>query len=518
MVGLLLSGSFHRASAQTGILDPTFGIGGKVISDFFTPGDRANAVAIQPDGRILVAGRCDDANFRSRFALARYNTNGSLDSSFGSSGKIVAIFSGLDDEARALALQPNGAIVVAGLATDANLNVNFALARFNPDGSPDASFGIGGRVTTDFVGERDEANAVTLQPDGRIVVAGLSINSALNSDFALARYNPDGSLDATFDADGKAVTDFAAFGDQANGVAIQTDGRIVAAGVTSDSDASTDFALARYNPNGSLDSSFDGDGLVITDFSSPSDGAKAVALQKDGRIVAAGFAEGQGADLGDFALARYNSNGSLDAAFGLAGRVITDFAGVTDSANALAIQADGRIVAAGSGSFTADGSDFALARYNPSGALDASFDTDGLLTTDFNSFSDAASGVAIQTDGRIVAVGTTFQSDTVDDFALARYGAGFDMCIQQGGNIFQFDSAGNYLFIECSTGFSIGGKGVITRRGCTISLQHNAQDRRVTASVDDCAKRGTASVQVFALPGTVSISDRNTTDNSCACR
>jgi uncharacterized delta-60 repeat protein len=229
-----------------------------------------------------------------------------------------------------------------------------------PPGDLDATFDGDGKVTTDFSGDSEEAHAVAIQGDGKIVAAGLAI-VAESVDFALARYNTDGSLDPTFDGDGKVTTGFGGGTDRALGVAIQGDGKIVAAGCSTCFPVGGNFALARYNTDGSLDTTFDGDGKVTTDFAGFIDQALGVAIQGDGKIVAAGLAE---VSDGDFGLARYKPDGSLDTIFSGDGKVITDFAGGFDQADAVAIQANGRIVAAGRARVSGDGPfDFALARY-----------------------------------------------------------------------------------------------------------------------------------------------------------
>src|SRR6266568_281258 len=246
--------------------------------------------------------------------------------------------------------------------------VAFALALAPPVGAQaapgdlDATFCTGGKVTTDFAGDSDHARAVAIQTDGKIVAAGKATNSRRGGeDFALARYNPNGTLDTTFGTGGKVTTDFAGDADQAFALVLQTDGKIVAAGEATSSRRGEDFALARYNPNGTLDTTFGVGGKVTTDFAGNTDRAFGVALQTDGRIVAAGEATA-GYRGEDFALARYNSNGTLDTTFGTGGKVITDFAGDTDRAFALALQTDGQIVAAGEAK-TQTKEDFALARY-----------------------------------------------------------------------------------------------------------------------------------------------------------
>jgi uncharacterized delta-60 repeat protein len=285
-----------------------------------------------------------------------------------------------------------------------------------PPGDLDTTFDGDGKVTTDFAASIDQGFAVALQADGKIVAAGVAVVSGME-DFALARYNTNGSLDPTFDGDGKVTTDFAGDFDQAFGLAIQADGKIVAGG-RADVSGTFDFALARYNTDGSLDTGFDGDGKVTTDFVSGSfDQAFGLAIQGDGKIVAAGLASVSGA--AQFSLARYNTDGSLDATFDTDGKVTTDFAGDSDQAFGLAIQADGKSVAVGA-AVVSGTVDFALARYNTDGSLNTTFSSDGKVTTDFAGMDDVAYGVGIQANGRIVAAGRVNNSGNYD-FGLARY-------------------------------------------------------------------------------------------------
>jgi uncharacterized delta-60 repeat protein len=424
----------NPAAAPPGDLDPTFDGDGKVTTDFSLQDDQAEAVAIQADGKIVAAGRAEVPGIAD-FGLARYNPDGSLDPTFGGDelgegdGRVTTDFAdGSEDVAHAVAIQADGKIVAAGASS--SQDTDFALARYNIDGSLDPTFDGDGKVTTDFAGDTDEAFGVAIQADGKIVAAGLAASPPA-VDFALARYNIDGSLDPAFDGDGKLTTDFAGDIDEAlGGLAIQADGKIVAAGFARvGTEPGTfaeehDFALARYNTDGSLDPTFSGDGKVTTDFAGSRDEAHGVAIQGDGKIVAAGFAvvSGDPDDL-DFALARYNIDGSLDPTFDGDGKVTTDFDGIFERASAVAIQGDEKIVAAGSAALGGSGSgDFGLARYRTDGSLDPSFSGDGKVITDFGGDTpDDALGVAIQGDGKIVAAGFTFVSATTTDFALARY-------------------------------------------------------------------------------------------------
>ncbi len=382
-----------------------------MTTDFGSRGDFGLAVAIQPDGKIVAAGNSFGASGVD-FALARYNANGTLDGGFGSGGTVLTDFGTFLDAASDVAVQPDGKIVAAGISGG-----DFALARYNSDGSLDPSFGSGGKVTTDF-GSFDQANAVVVQPDGKIVAAGGS-----GSDFALARYNSDGSLDATFGTGGKVTTDFGSSSGFAFDLAAASDGTILAAGgVGSFPFGPGDFALARYKSDGTLDPTFGSGGKVVTDFGA-SDSAFAIALYPEGRIMAAGATNTSPAS-GDFALARYNSDGSLDATFGTGGKVTTDFSsGSDDVAFGVVVHPDGGITAAGATSGPAPGSSsFALARYSSSGSLDAGFGNGGKVTTTFGHPINNAFDIAAQADGKIAVVGGTADfASGVSDFALARY-------------------------------------------------------------------------------------------------
>ncbi|HJZ23303.1 MAG TPA: hypothetical protein VJ201_02510, partial [Candidatus Babeliales bacterium] len=245
------------------------------------------------------------------FALARYTPTGILDSGFGSGGLVITDFGSFTDIGQSIAIQPDGKIVVAGYTTAIpNLNnfaidpANFALARYTPTGTLDSGFGSGGIVITDF-GSDDSGNSVAIQSDGKIIVAGSTASGPNLYNFALARYTPIGTLDSGFGSGGLVITDFGSFFDIGQSIAIQPDGKIVAAGYTASGPNPNNFALARYTPTGILDSGFGSEGLVITDFGS-FDIGNSIAIQPDGKIVAAGYT-GSGPNLINFALARYLS-------------------------------------------------------------------------------------------------------------------------------------------------------------------------------------------------------------------
>jgi uncharacterized delta-60 repeat protein len=385
---------------------------------------------------------------------------GDLDETFDSDGLVTGGWAYADDYASAVAIQQDGKIVAAG-TTENFGNERFEILRFEANGAPDASFGFAGLVTTSFGDTRDFAKSVAIQADGKIVVAGYSIGDP-NSTIAIARYNSNGSLDTTFDGDGKASFDLGVDGDRAHAVAIQSDGKIVIAGFGyHNSDFS--FIVARLNANGSLDATFNG-GYVVTSIAAHDARGNAMVIQPDGKILVAGSVKGATTgNQADIMLVRYNSNGSLDTTFSGDGMVISGYPDV-DVANAVAIQPDGKIViagvhtdhgivvqysnlgaplgnsivstvteitaiaiqlnnkilAVGYHSSAGTGADFAVLRFNSDLTPDAIFKT-GIAYADFSSAEDYGDAIAIQPDGKIVVAGSTMPNPGTSDFALARY-------------------------------------------------------------------------------------------------
>ncbi|MCD9187272.1 MAG: hypothetical protein LUM44_12630 [Pyrinomonadaceae bacterium] len=355
------------------------------------------AVAIQSDGKIVIAGQVYGTNLD--FAVVRLNSDGSPDVTFDGDGKMTTPVLSGDDSTFALAIQPDGKIVVAGQSYAANLD--FAVIRVNTDGSLDTSFDTDGKVTTAISSYEDLGRAVAIQADGKIIIAGYSFTGT-NYDFVLVRYNTNGSLDTSFDGDGKAITGVLSSTDQAYAVKLQADGKIIAAGYTYNG-SNIDFALVRYNTNGSLDTSFDFDGKVITPVLTSTDQINALSIQPDGKIVAAG--QSRNGTYYDFALVRYNTNGSLDTSFDTDGKLTTLIAVSSDEVKGVAVQPDGKIVAAG---YTNPGigADYNLIRYNADGSVDTTYGTAGRVTFDIRgASSDLLYGMALDSTGRAVAVG-----------------------------------------------------------------------------------------------------------------
>ncbi len=395
------------AQAAPGDLDPSFGSGGKVTSTDFG----GNAIAIQSDNKIVAVGVFFRPEGAFDFGITRYNTDGSLDATFGSGGKVITYIGNLGyGFATSVAIQPDGKIIAGG-SNDAygDASYNFLLARYNTDGSLDTAFGSGGKVVTAFnheAGLRD----IAIQSDGKIVAVGNSGGNYEDPTFLLARYNANGSLDGSFGTGGIVANGFGALAYATAGV-IQSDGKIVAVGTNGNA-----FALARYNSDGSLDVSFGTGGKVLTTF----DGftvAEDVLIQTDGKILAVGRSYTTSYY---FALARYNTNGTLDASFGVGGKVATTFSSGGGYARAAAIQSDGKIVAVGT-----SGNDinnrFTVLRYNADGSPDVSFGSGGTVMTQISGNFDSANAVKIQSDGKIVVGGTFASLGNFGRFALVRY-------------------------------------------------------------------------------------------------
>jgi uncharacterized delta-60 repeat protein len=385
--------ALSAALAAPGQLDSGFGTGGTVRTDIGAA-DWAAEVAIAPGGDVVVAGGSG-----GDVAAARYDAAGRLDPSFAGRGTVVTDLGG-HDGADALVVQPDGKIVVAG-----HRGPDLALARYSVDGTLDPSFDRDGVVVTDLAGER--AFALLLRPDGRLVVVGSRPDGLV-----LARYLRDGRLDAGFGRGGTVVTRTP--GLDWRSAAQGRDGTIVVAGarITTGAAQAMALAVARYRPDGRLDRTLAGDGLRVLSARRHWAGAVRIGVRPDGRIVI-GTHGHAGPDLAGFALVRLRRNGSLDPTFGNGGIAVSN---VGYGVHALALDRRGRIVTVGR---TTSLLDFVVARFLPDGRRDRRF---AATVTDFGSV-DTPFGITIQPDGKIVAAGASGSSATslVGDIALARY-------------------------------------------------------------------------------------------------
>ena len=415
---LLIIPSARVEGLLPGSLDQTFGSGGKVTTDFSGNWDQIAAIALQSDGRILAAGTSAPDSGNSKAILARYNSDGTPDASFGAAGVVVTTVMtrcGLTD----VVMQPDGKIIAAGYANDLYPPDYFVVIRYNPDGSLDNTFGNAGIFSISPANYAFPA-AVVVQSDGRIVVGGHSNRGSANDVFTIMRLTSSGGLDTSFHDDGFVTTQFGTV-DFLNDIAIQpADGKIVAVGANDlNPSGDPDFAIARYFPNGVLDTSFDGDGKVTTKIAVGYDGAFEVLIQPDGKLVVAGQGR-KDPNNNQFEVARYNTNGSLDTTFSGDGKAAVALSTTNSEAYSAVLQRDGKIVLGGHGWVGAGtGSYMAFARFTNDGQLDTTFDSDGKLTIDFASGSTSSS-LALQPDGRIVAGGTV-TAGTASDFAMARF-------------------------------------------------------------------------------------------------
>lgn len=408
--------SIVKIYSQDGSLDLSFDVDGKLTTiigtDYY---DYGRSVAIQQDGKIIVVGESRNSSYND-FAVVRYNTDGSLDNSFSSDGIIITQIGSANDYATSVAIQENGKIVVAGYSYN-GVDNDFALIRYNTDGSIDSTFGSDGIVITQIGSGDDRAFSVAIQHNGKMVVTGYSYNGS-NTDFALARYKPDGSLDLTFDSDGIVTTTIIGnSNDYGRSLAIHQDGKIVVAGYIHNG-SNYDIAVVRYDTTGSLDLNFNSDGIVSTPIGAGNDMAFSVAIQQDGKIVVAGKTNNGSND--DFALVRYDSLGILDLTFDNDGIVTTPIGTKSDVAYSLAIQRDGKIVVAGS-SNTGTNDDFAIVKYNTDGSLDNSFSSDGKVTAPIGVSTDNGQSIAIQKDGKLVVAGFSLVGSSYYNFSVTRF-------------------------------------------------------------------------------------------------
>ena len=380
-----------RLLLSAGDLDLTFGVGGTVVTDL---GSRnvAQSVAIQPDGKIVVAGLTRNAAEEDDFVLARYTRDGRLDSTFGTMGVVTTDF-GFHDEVVSVSIQSNGKILAIG---DGGGFIH--MARYHGDGSLDVNFGAGGVVTADTSPRGVDVNDAVLQSDGKILVAGKSL-----SDFHLVRFEASGALDLSFGTAGVVTTDFDGNADSLSAIAIQEDGKIVGLGTS----GTKGLAVARFNADGSLDLTFGLDGKLILNIERF---GRAVTIQTDGKIIIGG--DGRG----DFSLARLNQDGTLDTSFGNGGVVRTDF-GDHEELHDFVLQDGGKLIAVGS-TYEEPYQDFAIARYNVDGSLDGNFGNNGKAVSDLKG-KYTPRAVALDGEGGIVVTGRFISND--DDLATARF-------------------------------------------------------------------------------------------------
>ncbi|MCB0839579.1 MAG: T9SS type A sorting domain-containing protein [Bacteroidetes bacterium] len=412
-----------HASAQQGTLDQTFGNKGIATLDFSGEDDKAQAIVVQPDGKILITGTVDNGSNKN-FGVARYHPDGSLDQDFGFNGKKQIDFFGDDDFAEAISLESDGKIIIAGTSLNGSGDVFFSVARLNPDGSYNLDFDADGKSSWKGAGTDKSVSAkdVAIDANGNIMVAGTSDverHGVANSSFTVVRFLPDGSSTLVYRASIQSQ--------RAQAMTLQADGKVLVAGSIEDIDPHTNFCLLRLKYRDSQgnqllrDNDFHFDGTVESDFGGDTESAYAVAVQPDGKILVAGSYQRNANSNKSLLLARYMPDGTLDPGFGI-------FNGYTSLSSLsydielrdIVVQPDGKILVAG---YTKEGTQnsFVLRRYTSNGDLDQSF---GPIRTNIGIAGTGGPGMALalQSDGKVLVAGFAFTSlPNKNDFALLRY-------------------------------------------------------------------------------------------------
>lgn len=452
VVAAIVSGNFLvKVEAAAGDLDKTFSTDGKKRTIFGPYYEYATDVAIQSDGKIVEAGHTFKRGTGYDFAVVRYNVDGTPDTTFSDDGRQTTDIDGVNNYATSVAIQSDGKILVAGTTLHVPVSetdtyrYKFALVRYHGNGDLDKSFSGDGIKTTDVILNGAQVVDLAIQPDGKIVVcgnfsSGVQLNGRPTSGIILVRYHSNGVVDKTFGINGRQSIGFTQYVSYASSIAIQPDGKIVVAGTGSSVDiehkGQIEFryflGLIRVNSDGTPDTNFGyyNAGTTDTVFNYNTNAfANDLAIQSDGKLVVAGYVTPRRDSVlgkSGSVLVRYTTDGMLDVTFrgqaptdifGTGGVVTTDF-----FPSVVAIQSDDKIVTAGSVYHGSSSDDIALARYNVDGTLDVTFSGDGKQTTNIAvGSSDTATAIAIQTDGKIVVAGHVLKRNGDSDFVLVRY-------------------------------------------------------------------------------------------------
>lgn len=404
VVALAVPATITARTLASGDLDTSFDSDGKATADFGTFDDAGHAVAIDGDGKIVVAGFVSTGGNRD-FAVMRFTTSGALDSTWDGDGLARTPIGGGQDAALAVGIQSDGKVVAAGYAETRKV----AIVRYNTDGSLDTTFGGDGIVTFLHEGQT-RAYDLGFQSDGKIIVGGRAIGSNGIKFFAARLDDSDGSLDTSFGLNGKTSFNVGERPTNAFGLAIDGSDRILLAGRGIGLHTGFDFAVARLDANGALDTTFDTDGRVLIDMTGArrNDEASDVVIQS-GKIVVGGSSFNR-LNRWDFAAARLNDDGSLDTTFGGSGTGKIIFpvgaSNATDIATAMALQSTGKIILVGRTKPPGMKFQYSVARLNADGTLDTTFSGDGVTLVQFGVREDRGNGVAVQSDDKIVVVGS----------------------------------------------------------------------------------------------------------------
>lgn len=420
----------NAAFAQTGVYDPTFGNGGKVLTVFDSTDGSATATAIQPDGKLVVVG-FGDYFPETRLYIARYNTNGILDATFGNGGIVTIMDPNGGDLLNSVAIQPDGKIVAGGLlhvfdSSTQLADADFYLFRLKPNGSFDSTFGTNGEVVTDLATySGDVLHKLIIKPNGKILAGGyVNDGNTGNDAYGLVQYNADGTLDNTFGTNGITVIMVPQDPESRGSIALLPNGKILAALTTVSQTGFYDWGLARFNADGTPDASFGTGGMLALDLGPMHDMVHDMVVQTDGKIVLTGESDNNLTNM--ITVVRVDNTGAYDLTFGDSGIVrhhISSDQYSPETGESVAIQPDGKILVGCTLDNAANSYDanFALVRFKPNGAIDDSFGRRGVIVTDFDNGGDFCKGILLQPDGKIVLVGQAQDQNYSVNFGIVRY-------------------------------------------------------------------------------------------------
>ena len=403
---------------NAGDLDLSFSGDGKTTINIASGADESYASAIQPDQKIILVGTGVTGQ-NADIELVRLYTDGQLDSSFGSEGKVVSDFGSNHEYARSVEIQPDDKIVVGGFIYNYSSNYDFALIRYLPNGSLDNTFGTNGKVQTDVFYD-DRLYDIALLPDGKILAVGYTVNISGRSDIAIVKYNSDGTLDNSFGTGGMVLTPVGTTDDFGYCIALQSNGKFIVSGFYEVTGNNNDVFVARYNSDGTLDNSFGSNGISLLTIGNGHDEVYSVAIQTDGKIVLGGYTR-VGYNNFNLLLIRITSNGSLDSQFGNSGFIIKSFSNADDFGRFVNIQSDGKIILSGSCTINYyPYEDFFICRFNQDGSDDLTFGINGTVINLIGNTSSRSYSSCIQNDGKIILAGSAHINGFME-FAIARY-------------------------------------------------------------------------------------------------
>jgi uncharacterized delta-60 repeat protein len=492
----------NRVLFASGDLDSLFA-GGKVVKDLLGNDDYGFAVAVQADGKVLVGGRAGAA-VGGDFGLIRLNADGTPDSTLGNAGVVTLDMGSSFDSAYAILVQSDGKIILGGETSRSGTSSDFALARFNANGTLDTTFGTSGKVVTDFATKNDQLAALALTSDGHIVAAGWATVSGLPQ-IAVAEYNASGQLESAFGTGGKTYAALPNGYSRGQAVAILGDGSVVVAGgASSFTTGETHFAAVKFSATGALDSTFGASGFAVASVGGDDETAHAVLVQTDGKLVLAGESYDSNTGGADFAVTRLSAVGAVDSSFGSSGVVRTDFAGDFDQATSAVLQSNGHIVVAGLVTVNGD-MHFGVECLNTDGTLDTSFGGTGMVTIAFRC-SDAGNAIALDAQGRIVVAGYSMDNAGAYDFAVAR--------LIGRVNVAPTANAGGAYTVDANGSVQLNGAGSFDSDGSIVSYEWDFNYDGQTFDAD--ATSATPTFSASGLSGVTRTIALRVTDNDGA--